>query len=428
MKKVLFTTLGGINKSYRTTDYSIDNKIYKNKKFILSALDDYYNFDQIYVLGTVSSMWDAFYEYICISEKINPKEEYFCSINDQCSKATEKTSFNDIDLTYITEILPSKYKLEFLKYGLSQDEMIENMNLLIKLTEQISHDSEIYLDLTHGFRSNAFYMFMIMNYIINIKSSQDNIKGIFYGIHESKITPTPILNLKIFSEISELIKGVHDIKTYGNFYTISNCLSENNNEIKNKLNNFSNSLNINYIGEIKNKINQLNKIKITISETENSLIKMIVPKALDEFIQRFSHIKKDYLFLLEISKWYFEQKKYALSFLTLKESITVFFCENYCGKVDSKLLEETNKKINKIQYSFSNKNYIERMDPAFNDTKKLIDIYVKSRIIRNRIAHSEVNDIESFHDINKIPIYIETLSKIFQHPSVKEYIKNRLNF
>ena len=151
-------------------------------------------------------MWDAFYEHVCNVTETPSNVEDYMFINDQCSSASHETVFSNIDLTPITNILPDNYNLKFMKFGVSEVEMIENLNLLIEITENLEEEHEIYLDLTHGFRSNAFYMFMVMNYINDVKGSNDSIKGIFYGMHESKLNPTPILNLKIFAEISNLLK------------------------------------------------------------------------------------------------------------------------------------------------------------------------------------------------------------------------------
>ncbi|MGL5983029.1 MAG: TIGR02221 family CRISPR-associated protein [Cetobacterium sp.] len=432
MSKILLTTLGGVsqigkeNREYRTTDYSIEGKVYKNKKFILSALDEHHNFDKIFVLGTVSSMWDAFYEYICSTKDIPIVEENYFSLNEQCCEATHETDFTKIDLTSINEILPEKYDLKFMKFGISETEMLQNLNLLIDITESLDEKSEIYLDLTHGFRSNAFYMFMIMNYINEVQDSNDRIKAIFYGMHESKITPTPILNLKIFSQISSLLKGVHDIKNYGNFYTLCNSIEDKN--IKEKLNSFSNSLNINYIGEVKSKLKELDKIITTLEAGDNTLIKMIVPRALTKFYNRFSTIKENHFFLLEISKWHSEQKKYAISYLTMRESITAFFCDKYSVSTTLENIENTNYKINKLSNSLRNKSTFEKLDPSYNKLVKLIKVFNECRASRNNIAHSGDSRLNSLKDINSISSHIETLQTLFKDKDFANYIKNRLNF
>lgn len=426
MGKILLTALGGVTQNYRATNYSIEGKEYSDKKFILSALDEHYNFDKIFVLGTTSSMWDAFYEHICdVTETPSSVEDYMF-INNQCSLANHETNFSDIDLTPITNIIPEKYNLKFMKFGISEFEMIENLKLLMEITENLDKEHEIYLDLTHGFRSNAFYMFMVMNYINDVKDSNDAIKGIFYGMHESKLNPTPILNLKIFSEISNLLKGVHDIKNYGNFYTITNSIEDI--KIKNKLDNFSNSLNINYIGEVKNRLNELNNIIKALRETDNPLINMIVPKALNEFLDKFSNIKNNQTFLLEISKWYYEQKKYATSYLTMREAITAFFCDKYLGSSTKENIEEANSKINRLHNSYRNTSKIEKLDPSYKQMEKLLQIFRKCREIRNNIAHSGDQKLNAISDINNIPKYIDELNILFKDKNFANYLKNRLTF
>lgn len=423
MSKVLITTIGGVSsQEYRKANYLIDNKEYKDKKFILSALDEHYKFDKIFVLGTTASMWDAFYEYICEINKISLDENKYEEIYNQCSKTDNATDLQSLDLTNLKEILPEKYQIRLMKFGINEEEMVENFKSLLEIVDNFN-DEEIYLDLTHGFRSNAFYMFMVMNYINEIKNSTDKIKGIFYGMYEAKMNPTPVLNLKIFSDISTLLKGVHDIKSYGNFYTISEMIEDE--KTRKKLIDFSNSLNINYIGEVKEKIKELSSIIENINNNENLLIRMIIPKTLEDFIKRFGKIKENYLFLLEISKWYCEQKKYATAYLTMKEAITAFFCEKYLETTTKDSLEETDIKLNKLYAKYNNTRYsIERLDINFKNLKKLLKIFKICRDIRNNIAHSGEDRLNALKDIGNISDYTETLTELFKNKSFAEYIKN----
>lgn len=445
MSKILITNLGGIRsadkgtKSYRTTNYSIEGKVYDDKKLIFSALDEHYKYDKIVILGTAASMWDEFYEYLCNVKELPFSDEKYLEINEECSSATSKTDISTIKLQPIVDILANddKYQIEIIKFGASEEEMIENLNTLIELTDSFDNDSDISLDLTHGFRSNAFYMFMVMNYINDVKNfSFDNkletrIDGIFYGMSELNNTKerkegdkeiTPVLNLKVFSELSTLLKGVHEIAAYGNFYTIANQMDDT--KIKNKLIEFSDALNANYIGDVKNKIQELSKILDTVKTMDNSLIKMILPKTLEKFISRFSGIKSDHMFLLEISKWYGEQKKYAASYLIMRESIIRFFGDNYSEKMSEADLENeektTERKLAQLQWT---KKVKEKHPGHYESLIELGKISEKCRKIRNCIAHSGEGLKSLKNDIQNIPHYISKLEKLFKDKKLSEYIK-----
>ncbi|BEO98066.1 hypothetical protein FNCP11_03820 [Fusobacterium nucleatum] len=74
-KKVLIAGIGGgKNKetgTYRVANYKIENKVYEQRSFITSALEEHYGIDKIIFIGTTGSMWDNLYEFY--SKKISKK-------------------------------------------------------------------------------------------------------------------------------------------------------------------------------------------------------------------------------------------------------------------------------------------------------------------------------------------------------------------
>ena len=74
-KKVLIAGIGGgKNKEtgiYRVANYKIENKVYEQRSFITSALEEHYGIDKIIFIGTTGSMWDNLYEFY--SKKISKK-------------------------------------------------------------------------------------------------------------------------------------------------------------------------------------------------------------------------------------------------------------------------------------------------------------------------------------------------------------------
>lgn len=75
MSKVLIAGIGGgKNKdtgTYRVANYKIENKVYEQRSFITSALEEHYGIDKIIFIGTTGSMWDNLYEFY--SKKISKK-------------------------------------------------------------------------------------------------------------------------------------------------------------------------------------------------------------------------------------------------------------------------------------------------------------------------------------------------------------------
>ena len=67
MSKVLIAGIGGgKNKktgTYQVANYKIDDEIYYEKTFIVSALEEHYKIDKTIFIGTTGSMWDNLYEF-----------------------------------------------------------------------------------------------------------------------------------------------------------------------------------------------------------------------------------------------------------------------------------------------------------------------------------------------------------------------------
>lgn len=120
-------------------------------------------------------------------------------------------------LKSLTEVV-SKYKhinpvyLENIKDGFSESEIWDIFQLIY---EYINQDDELYLDITHGFRSLPMLGMVLLNYAKMLKNI--TVGGIYYGAFESlgtsfdietripdpKDRKSPLLNLKAFSELQD---------------------------------------------------------------------------------------------------------------------------------------------------------------------------------------------------------------------------------
>ena len=267
-KRVLITSIGGgktedkdgvkILKKYEETIYGIkkeNGEFYMEKtSYMPLVIENTYNIDKTIIIGTTGSMWDNLYDIYWKKFKQDKiKDEKFKqSLIDVQVTSNRETPVDKINIDKFNQEFIGKVKGIVIKYGVSPKEISKNFDLIIKLQEEFNDvdEYEVFLDITHSFRSMAFWMFLIMNYLTDVSNKNIKIAGITYGMFEAKKDNiTPIVILKPFLDILNWIKGASELKQYGNSYYIleksnNNSISKN---IKDELENFSNTMNMNYI-------------------------------------------------------------------------------------------------------------------------------------------------------------------------------------
>ena len=140
------------------------------------------------------------------------------------------------------------------------------------------------------------------------------LEGLYYGMLEvsGEIGYAPVVDLKPLFEISQWIRGTHDFVNYGNGYVISELLkkgemsSRNMEEMQKKIVNISELVNINYLIDLQNQIQALDKLMDNKHEYYNA-IDYVIP-LLRDFTSRFIDIEYASEFQLELGKWYFDIK------------------------------------------------------------------------------------------------------------------------
>ena len=213
-----------------------------------------------------------------------------------------------------------------------------------------------------------------------------------------------------FLEILNWIKGASELKQYGNSYYILNELKDSNDnipkDIKQELSNFSNAMNMNYIGSLMESIDRLKNLKEQINGISGPA-KHIVPEVLMNFIEDFDlkesdDIKRAYLLQATLAKWHCEQRRYAMAAININEALA-----NYTAN-SLKLKDKGNSKFDpnseaknwlRDLYNFTNVN---------DKYKKYAEVYHHTRRIRNEIAHSLGNEVKISDDIK----LLEDFSKI----------------
>ncbi|WP_336019844.1 hypothetical protein [Fusobacterium polymorphum] len=122
-KKVLIAGIGGgKNKetgTYRVANYKIENKVYEQRSFITSALEEHYGIDKIIFIGTMGSMWDNLYEFYSKKYQKNYDENYHLDLMVVIDNATMDTDINSLNLTKFNGTFKDKILGIVTKYGMN---------------------------------------------------------------------------------------------------------------------------------------------------------------------------------------------------------------------------------------------------------------------------------------------------------------------
>jgi CRISPR-associated protein, TM1812 family len=456
VKRVLITSIGGgktedkdgvkILKKYEDTIYGIkkENGEFHMEKtsYMPLIIENTYNIDKTIIIGTTGSMWDNLYDIYWKKFKQDKiKDEKFKqSLIEVQVTSNRETPIDKINIDRFNQEFIGKVKGIVIKYGVSSKEISRNFDLIIKLQEEFNDtdEYEVFLDITHSFRSMAFWMFLIMNYLTDVSNKNIKIAGITYGMFEAKKDNiTPIVILKPFLEILNWIKGASELKQYGNSYYIleksdNNSLAK---SIKDELRNFSNTMNMNYINSLLESIKNLKKL-----DTENELDKIngpakhIIPNILKEFIKDFDlkeddDNKRSYLLQATLAKWHCKQKRYAMSAINISEAIVTFVLLTL--NIDSKKLKGKFDPDNDGQKWLKEiyKRYKDRTDLSKEEIQiyKYGELFVEVTRIRKEVAHSLGKQPDIIGDINKLEDYSNNIVDMLKNEDIIKRFENKLH-
>ena len=417
MAKILITALGSgtynkekNEKEYRPATYYVEEgHPLKETEFIASAIHEQWKMDKIIFIGTTGSMWSNVYKFYCEDKRITMNDEYYDKLKKTELSANKDTLIENLEIEKFNATFDKKIKGIVIKYGVDNKENLENFHSIIEIEKEIEDGDEIFIDVTHSFRSMSFWLFLIMTYLKDVSNKNIDIKNITYGMFEApnEKKETPIVSLNLFVDILKWFKGASELKNYGNSYSILDELEKNSmdKEIKNELENFSDTMNINYIDSIEESLKNFNTIKDKLNNLEGPG-KYIIPQVFKNFINTFelpnkeklSNEEKKYLLRARLAKWHFNQKRYSMAAININEAIVDFIMDalNF-PNIDTEI------KTDKTRLA---KIWLEQIKEVEDkEIKKYGTMYVETRSIRNKIAHSLDNKRDLKEDIKNLKEY-----------------------
>ena len=410
MAKVLISLIGtgkqasgdDKNNRYETTDYILENTLYKNMTFTSNAIIQHFDIDRAYFVGTNKSMWDN------LIERFSEDEDYQFEILEK----KDSGDLSENDLIKLNELLDNTLgsngsKCYLVKDGENEEELWAIFEKFLDILNNINKDDEVYFDVTHLFRSVSLMSFIIAEF--GQITYEMKIGGVFYGMLK-KNEPSKLINVKMFFEFLEWAKAFEELDRFASLERLvklsTNKLPQNAYSLLERM---EEAFNISNMSAIYKEIQRLKTHLKYFKENENRIIKLLSPR-FEEFIMKFDK-KSVGDFQLALAEFFAERNNSALAYIALAEAIVTKIAEKKGLKENEFSSEEDRKKIKKE--IFDGFSY-----PYDHPKRKFALLFSKINKIRNNIAHQLENSQNSRNDIENLPKYIK---------EAKEYVNRALN-
>ena len=403
---------GTKEKNYFEANYELEQEKFCSA-YIYDVLLKFKKVDKIIFIGTAGSNWFMFYEHLFEENSVNEPEmekdeNYSESLLDLYLKKDKyKTLPTDVknNLAQLKETFGEKcLDIVVLRYGLNNKEIFENFQILSSLSEYISDGDTIYFDMTHAFRSLAFYELLAVNYIKDTLGKKIKIDYVSYGMFEFRFENsgvTPIVDQSALIKMLDWTKAMEEYNKFGTGFLLAEFLKNNatgqylsQTEVENSLGIevtdkelealqklASSNILVNNFLAFKNLVITCNTIveNAVRTETKNPVFYYIF----EDLSRRFGKfLNDDVLLSIELAKWHLEKNRFVQAATVLVGAIL-----NYCSKITGL----------KISGRRDEPNSVNNLLPGICSQNKHIqdfrDLYIKIRDLRNELAHPE--DFES---------------------------------
>jgi len=405
MAKILISFLGA--SKYKTYNYCFEDKTAQDQ-FLVKFLREKLEIDKTFLIGTIKSNWDELYKAL-----FNPRKD------DEISTLSYNTlqkakGCNDIQ-TIDTYLECAKSAISFFEQELDggivlfksekekdDDDILKyNSSSILKLNNKIADGDEIYLDITHSFRSLPLYVMQLLSYINQVRDKVKIEKILYAQIPDNQDNSKSVEVIDMnkgeygIMNINNWITGAYAFKNFGNAYQIADLMGTTTEEGK-ALMKFSDEINLNHLSSIAD----IDSIKSKCSSVSNEIAKILVPNTIDAFTNEIVKFAKkdssdnyiiDSQFLLNVAQFQCFRRNYASAYLCVLQSLLFFVCEQYSLEINYQNTEKA-------------KNVLGRKPEGTSGLKDFKE-YLKKKI----------KDEGCFSDANKIGIFIDQTAKDFRN-------------
>ena len=440
MRNVLLSSIGtgSYNKENGTVNYQTANYVIKDSEqevvsaYIYDALIEFRNINKIIFIGTAGSNWFLMYRHLFDgSSKIEPVLERNKDYENSLLKLSEakpgpaEPAAIDEDNTHphldVKEVRKKLQKLKdtmgdicmdiiILHYGITEAEMNDNFKLLAEAKGLIDEDDNLSFDMTHSFRSLAFYELLAINFFKLSMRNSNSIDFISYGMFEYKSYnggKTPIIDQMPILRLLEWTKAADEYKRFGTTYLIDELVKKEdmtygvNRDARLALRRLGDVVTSNNLKEIRNMVSNCHKI-VKKGTTGNHAIDFIFKDINARFgaaLGKEDNPEGRAKLNIIVARWHLEKKRYIASAITVVETMVT-----YCAETIQQVNRRDDIKEALLPRNANNhENY-----RIFRD---FVTAYNNIRKSRNKLCHAL--NFSNEEELERLGNNIEEVSKIF---------------
>lgn len=408
MAKVLISPLGTgpisgkeMKRQYRKAKYKIEDE-FVEEELLAKVLIDKYSLDKVYFLGTAKSLWEQVYRKF----NGNDEEYEFMLLHKADISTADNSAVTEGDLKKLETQIDGYTGIEgskciVLNYGRNEKELLENFEQFMTIARHLRDGDELYIDITHSFRSLSFFSYIISVFLENLKSKNIRVKKIFYGNLDilREVGYAPVVDLSLFYTLGTWSKFISDVLTYGKID--QNLSLESDSAIYREIKKLTDSLSINNLSGIKQSIKKLKEIR---QEQLEIPFKYLYPELM-HFLKKLNTSDPNSIFFLNLSKYYADTGNFSLAYITLTEAILYFVGD----KLNLRQAEERDWHDAVKNKLHDYKTFLKH-NPEF---RRLSDQYKKINGIRKNIAHTLEKQREVGYDIKKYSEHYRVVKEQF---------------
>lgn len=411
MSKVLISFIGTgplVNKGgvrearsareYRRASYHLGDENLGEYSFMAAALYESQHIDRVILIGTVHSMWEEVYRYFQEKNGNAVDENLYCEIAEHCEHTDSNSELFVPHLADIEAAVGKDAHLALIRYGVNEQEINENINIILKLNQLLSTGDELIVDVTHSFRSLPITIMNLLLYLKNVSSKSIKISHIYYGMIEmnKEYDYAPIVDLKKILELNDWIVGANAFKQYGNAYQIAGLIQAEDSDTTNRLKHFSDVMNLNHLFAISKETQNLRTLMK--KNFASQLPELIVKPVVGDFLKNFQKTDGNpALFQYKLAQWQYKHMNYTAALISLQEGILSYACQIALHDCYDKDERQAIK------------------DKICNDKEflpfELRGVYFEVTKNRNVVAHALESDFSSGKIIDSLRKSLETAGK-----------------
>jgi len=396
MSKVLITFLGkgqfdrnSADRKYSKIPYRLqENEEPELHSFISSYLFTKLNCDKIFVLGTTGSMWDE--AYSVFASKFNKWSETdyekLASIFQQEKDAAHVE--NQAVLMPLRNILPAGSWVEMLHYGTTDEELWYNLKRVLILEEKMNDGDELYIDITHSFRSFPIFFVVAIIYLSLISSKNIKVTGIYYGMMEAinQKGYAPVVNLYHVPLMIDWIEAAFSFRKYGDVTVFQKLLPPESytDSFKSATEQFSMMLQTNDVKKVFASSKKLVDAIMVLTDSPKNYPLLLLAPQICELPKLIMHEKLEWKRQFILARKHMENNQIGLAILNAWEGVLSRFELIFGIKIsEHKYHYSTYSSIIKGE---KRRTEINEIDASFFKTIRQLHIF------RNACAHGDRND------------------------------------